>query len=233
MKSKKLLLMLLIALIAPWAANAQSPLTIGTGTDYAGHVSPYGQGSALGDPYNYYAATQFIYTADELASMGHPVQINSMAFYHNGYSFSGTVRIYLAHTTATTVDASNPATTGTLVYTGTNITIGSSSAEWQTFVFDDPFIYNGEDNLLVIVSRSKGSSGTTYNSSQKWQYTETTNNMFMQRSSDSNGYDNITNTTYSYTASNKRPNIQIAYHLLRHTGRHASDLNILYLKKCH
>ena len=203
--------MMLLALFAPWAANGQSPLTIGTGTDYAGHVSPYGQGSALGDPYNYYSVTQFIYTADELASMGHPVQINSMAFYHNGYSFSGTVRIYLAHTTATTVDASNPATTGTLVYTGTNITIGSSSAEWQTFVFDDPFIYNGEDNLLVIVSRSKGSSGTTYNSNQKWQYTETTNNMFMQRSSDSNGYDNITNTTYSYTASNKRPNIQIAY----------------------
>ena len=211
MKRKSLLFALLLALLMPWAANAQSPLTIGTGTDYAGHVSPYGQGSALGDPYNYYAATQFIYTADELASMGHPVQINSMAFYHNGYSFSGTVRIYLAHTTATTVDASNPATTGTLVYTGTNITIGSSSAEWQTFVFDDPFIYNGEDNLLVIVSRSKGSSGTTYNSNQKWQYTETTNNMFMQRSSDSNGYDNITNTTYSYTASNKRPNIQIAY----------------------
>ncbi len=166
----------------------------------------------MGDPYNYYAATQFIYTADELASMGRPVQINSMAFYHNENSFGGTVRIYLAHTTAATIDVSNPATTGTLVYTGTDITLGSSSAEWQTFVFDDPFIYNGEDNLLVIVSRSKRSSGTpAYNSSQKWQYTETTNNMFMQRSSDSNGYDDIANTTYSYTASNKRPNIQIAY----------------------
>ena len=35
--------------------------------------------------------------------------------------------------------------------------------------------------------------------------------MFMQRSSDSQGYDNITNTTYSYTASTNRPNIQIAY----------------------
>ena len=86
-------------LLAPWAANAQSPLTIGTGTSTAGHTSPYGQGSAMGDPYNYYSTAQFIYTADELVDMqalaasDGSVQINSVAFYHNNNSFSGTVNI--------------------------------------------------------------------------------------------------------------------------------------------
>ena len=209
MIKKSLLLTLLLALLVPWAAKAQETITIGDGTNFASvGYSGNGAGSAMGNPYNYYATAQFIYTAEELAGVD---KINSAAFYHNAYSFTSTVKIYLAHTTANTVDAANPATTGTLVYTGTDITLGSSSADWQVFEFGSPFEYNGTDNLLVVVCRSKkgSGSGSSYNGSQSWQYTATTDNKFMSRSSDSSGYDDITNTSYSYTASVNRPNIKM------------------------
>ncbi len=209
---KKLLHFLALAamLCIPWVTQAQSPLTIGTGTDYsASGSSADGQGSPMGNTYYYNSAAQFIYTAEELASMGGAKAITSVAFYHNANSFSNNIKIYLAHTTATTVDPSSPATTPTLVYSGTGVTIGGSSEGWQTFTFDDPFNYNGTDNLLVVVCRVNNSSG--YNSSQKWQYTETTDNKFMVRHADNTSYGDITNTSNSYTASTKRPNIQIAY----------------------
>ena len=206
MVKKSLLIMMLLAVFMPWAAMAQSPLTIGEGTSYSSTSD--GQGSPMGRTYYYKSAAQFIYTASELASMGGAKAITSVAFYHNAYSFTDDVKIYLAHTTATTVDANNPATTATEVYYKTSVTVGGSTAGWQTFEFDSPFNYNGTDNLLVIVCRTKS---TGYSSNQAWQYTETTDNKFMCRHADNTAYANIANTSYSYTASTKRPNIQIAY----------------------
>ena len=212
MKKVLFFLMTLMLLCLSVAVNAQSPLTIGTGTDYsASGNSDNGQGSPMGNTYYYNSAAQFIYTAEELAEMGGAKAITSVAFYHNSYTLTNNIKIYLAHTAATTVDASNPATDPTLVYSGSSITIGGNVVGWQTFTLDEPFNYNGTDNLLVVVCRVNNSGTSAYNSNQAWQYTETTGNTYMVRHSDSSPYGDITNTTYSYTVSNKRPNIQIAY----------------------
>ena len=160
----------------------------------------------MGNCYNYYSTSQFIYTAEEL---GGAKSINSIAFNHNAYSMSSTVNIYLAHTTASTVDVNNPATEGTLVSTLSESTIGGSAAGWQTFNFSTPFEYNGTDNLLVVVCRTKYNSG--WSNYIGWQYTATSDNKFMTRNSDSSGYDDITNTSYSYTAYANRPNVIIGY----------------------
>lgn len=161
----------------------------------------------MGNTYYYCSTAQFIYTAEEL---GGAKTINSLAFNHNGFNFfSSTVNIYLTHTTASTVDVNSPATSGTLVYSGTGISLGGSSAGWQTFNFSSNFEYNGTDNLLVVVCRTVSNYG--YSNGQGWQYTETTDNKFMVRSSDTGTYGDITNTSNSYTASTKRPNVIIGY----------------------
>ena len=210
MFKKSLLLTLLLALLVPWAANGQGTLPIGTGTSYSasGSSAGVGAGSPMGNTYYYNSAAQFIYTASEL---GGAKTINSLAFYHNASSFSANVKIYLDHTTASTVVGTSPATTGTLVYDGSGITLGGSSADWQTFTFDSNFEYNGTDNLLVVVCRTNYSNG--WSGSQGWQYSTTSDNKFMVRSSDTGAYGDITNTSYDYTASTNRPNVTIGYAL--------------------
>ena len=206
MKKIYFFITMLASLCAPATLNAQDILTIGTDDSYSSTSD--GLGSPMGRAYYYNSTAQFIYTASELASMGGAKAITSVAFYHNAYSFVDDVQIYLAHTAASTVDVENPATTGTLVYSGTGITVGGGSEGWQTFEFDEPFDYNGTSNLLVVVCRTNSSG---YSSNQAWQYTETTDNKYMVRHDDNTAYGDISNTSYSYTASTKRPNIQITY----------------------
>ncbi len=218
MKSKHLLLMLLLALFVPWAAMAQT-LTIGDGTSYSptGSSSPTattnGAGSPMGNAYYYCSTAQFIYTAEEL---GTAKTINSVAFYHNDKSLVSTVKIYLFHTTESTVNTSSYVTSGTPLYTGTNITLGGSSAGWQTFTLETPFEYNGTDNLLVVVCRTKRSDGgtPTYLTALAWQYTSTSENYrYMMRSNDTESNVALSNTTTAYVRSYYRPNIQIEYEL--------------------
>ena len=215
MKRKSLLIMLLMALFAPLAMNAQQQtMTIGstgglfsTGNSSTGNFVP---GSVLGNTYCYRSLTQFIYTASE---MGGAKTIKSVAFYHNnGGSFTTqNLTIYLAHTTASTISGSTAVTSGTAYYTGTNVTVGGSSEGWQTFTLDTDFEYNGTDNLLVVVAR-ESSSG--YLTAQGWKYTSTSSNYrYIYRTSDSSGYGTLSNGngTYPYTQSYNRPNIQIGY----------------------
>ena len=210
------ILLMLMALFGPLAMMGQGTLTIGTGTNYSGSGSGtssatnYGAGSPMGNTYYYYSTAQFIYLASEMEGAK---TINSLAFYHNNAgAFNATVKIYLAHTSSSTVSTSSPATSGTLVYTGTNMSVGGSSAGWQTFTLETPFEYNGTDNLMVIVCRTKGTTSPTYQSSLGWQYSTISGSYrFMQRSADTQNYDVISNTSYSYTASYYRPNIQIGY----------------------
>ena len=211
--------MLLLALMAPWAAKGQTTFTIGDGTSYSptGTSSPSatsnGAGSPTGNTYFYNSTAQFIYTAEEL---GTAKTITSVAFNHNAQTLVGTLKIYLFHTTESTVNTSSYVTSGTPLYTGTNITLGGSSAGWQEFTLETPFEYNGTDNLLVVVCRIKRSDGQTpaYNTSLAWQYTSTSENYrYMMRSSDTESDVALSNTTKAYVQSYYRPNIQIGYEL--------------------
>ena len=197
--------------------RASSYLTIGTGDLYSASgnnssdSTKDGMGSPVGNTYYTASTAQFIYMASEMEGAK---TIRSLAFYHNNQGpFVGTVKIYLAHTSASQVYTSNPATSGTLVYEGTNINIGSSSAGWQTFTLDTPFPYNGTDNLLVVVCRTKATSGSpNYHTDQGWKYTSYSQHYYyMQRSGNGNDtYGNIT-TTGNYARGFKRPNIKIGY----------------------
>ena len=201
------LLCLALPMGKAWAQ--EQTLTIGTGTSTAaGSSGTPTYGSVMGNTYNYYAITQSLYTASELG--GEAKTIRSLSFYHNAYSFTTNLTIYLVHWSGATITSSTAVTSGTAYYTGTGITVGGSSAGWQTFTLDQPFEYNGTSNLLVVVVRSHSSG---YKTSQGWQYSSTTSTQHIVRSSDTEAYGVLSNgnSTYAYTQSTNRPNIKIGY----------------------
>ena len=89
--------------------------------------------------------SQQIYTASEL---GGPNTFNSISFHMANLSQQRNFSIYLMHTTETTSTSWLPATNAQLVYTGPQTLVANS---WNTFNFSTPFVYNGTDNLVVIV----------------------------------------------------------------------------------
>jgi hypothetical protein len=193
--------------VIPNGSESSDDFQIGTGTNTSssGNGNTV-KGSPMGNTYYYYSTAQFIFTNSE---MGGAKTLKSIKFYHNGYFFTSTVRIYLTHTLYTNFSDLSPVTDATLVYTGTDITVGGS-AGWQEFLFDTPFEYNGTSNLVVIVCRGDSSG---YNSSQTWYYTsELSDRCYIYRSSDTSGYDDIENTEYSYgTSQTNRPSTIFTY----------------------
>jgi len=146
----KLLILLLMAVFAPWAANAQS-VTIGEGTSTSQYLP--------GNSYYNYAISQQIYTADEINASGN---ITSIAFYNAG---AGTADnnarkfdIYMAHTTKTEFEGTSDwiaLTDNDIVYHGTeDVTLTPNT--WTTFTLNTQFAYNGTDNLVVCVIDRSG-----------------------------------------------------------------------------
>ncbi|MDR6546929.1 hypothetical protein J2810_002998 [Chryseobacterium rhizosphaerae] len=116
------------------------------------------------------------------------------------------VKIYLKSVPAatTTLIAQNwvNATAGaTLVYDAslTNLPTG-----WNTITLQNPFYYNGSDNLLVLVETNYGGSGTGSSSGSAVTYsTATSKHMYIQ--GDTNA------PTGTGTVTSSRPNIQITF----------------------
>ena len=167
MKRKLLLFSLLLALMAPWTANAQTTVEIGdgTGTTYYFPI----------DNYFNYSCTEQIYTAEEIGTAGN---ITAVSFYYNyGTAYAANnVTMYMKN-----VDRSNfSATTdcealalGDIVWTGS---IAPTEAGWYTFVLDTPFEYDGTSNLLVaFFDGTSGYPGTAYT----WRQTTSPNNAYM------------------------------------------------------
>ena len=86
-------MMLLLALLVPWAANAQS-VQVGDGTSTSSYLPGYS--------YYNYSLSQQIYTAEEIDASGN---ITSIAFYNGGAEKSRKFDIYMAHTTKTAFDS--------------------------------------------------------------------------------------------------------------------------------
>lgn len=89
--------------------------------------------------------SQQIFTASEL---GGPNTFKSISFHMANLSQQRNFSIYLMHTTVSTSSDWLPATNAQLVYTGPQTLVANS---WNTFNFSTPFVYNGTDNLVVIV----------------------------------------------------------------------------------
>ena len=90
-----------------------------------------------------YGYSQQIFTAAEIGSAGN---IYSLSLEMSNVTQSRRYKIYLMHTTATTVSTWLPANNAQLVFDADqNLEEG-----WNTFQFSAPFAYNGTDNLVLI-----------------------------------------------------------------------------------
>ena len=150
---KKLLFILIVlAVLVPWAANAQTTVTIGdsTGSQFTLPVNMF---------YNY-SLTQQLYTAEEITEAGGGAgTITSISFYYNytdAFTMDG-VRIYMLNVDRESFASSTDmevVTENDLVFEGTF----SSPAQpgWVTITLDTPFEYDGTNNLLVSLAIVSG-----------------------------------------------------------------------------
>ena len=110
-----------------------------------------------------YCVSQQIYTAEEIGRSG---KITGIAFKPvKGPAQKRTINLYLGHTYRTSFYSEDllSCSEDDLVFRGdVELTIG----EWTTITFDNPFMYNGTDNLCVIVNDMTGSF--IQNSSIDW-----------------------------------------------------------------
>jgi hypothetical protein len=201
MKRKSLLFLLLFALLAPWAANAQT-VTIGDGTD--------GQYGIPIDQYYNYSFTEMLYTASDIAA-GNPTEnnITRIAFDSqngaNGYTYG--ITVYMKNVDDSELSSFIAVSTADAVFTGTV----SPTTGWVSIDLDDAFTYDNTKNLLIAVNKTSGGyAGSSY----LWNYTTTTANTVLLAHTDGSVY-NPTSTlptasSYGYTKTN-RPNVQITF----------------------
>ncbi len=148
MKRKSLLFLLLVALFAPWAANAQNQsnsITVNEGTDTNNNVPINGFYCDMGN------SSQFIIPAASLTSLQWGT-LDKLTFYADNTvtkTFDGAVfEIYMAEVPYTVFESASFAEWTSLykVYDGNLVWIGQ---EWEfTLDASNPFIYQG-GNLLI------------------------------------------------------------------------------------
>ena len=171
--------------------------TIGTGTS-GSNVAPM-------NAFYKNSWTQMIYPASAFSSAGYINTLSWEVSTANAHNFS-TLKIYLGTTDKTTHSSTTdwvPLNDLTLVYSATNGTLGGSTG-WETYNLTTPYYYNGDDNLVVVVSRSASS----YKSVQ-YRYTSVTNAVLYRRS-DNSGYDAFPGTSSGTRAANL-PNMKVNF----------------------
>ena len=199
MKKTVQTLLFLVALLLPWAMNAQSTtVTIGEGTS-TGYQAPF---------CNFYnnGTVELLYTADEIGMAG---QIDAIAFNCSnafGYAFN-TLNIYMATTNATSLSSGWVAMNDLqLVYSATNGSL-TSTPGWEEFILQTPFYYNGSENLVVVVCRQSSS----YSSTHKYYYTSTTGGERHVQSDGNASYGTVEGASaQAGTSGNARANIQLS-----------------------
>ena len=195
MKKHLQILMLLAALLVPWASSAQQVVTIGTGTTTSSNVPTHN--------YYKYSFTQQIYTAEEI---GTACSISSLAFKNTGAEKTRTISIYMALTdklafSSTTDWVSTSASD--MVYTGT---VTFTSGQWTTIQLSTPFVYDGSSNLLISVSDNTGAYTSTPHMAC---LTFSATNQALYKNQDTPGAINPTNPNVTGTRSSSKNQIQL------------------------
>ena len=168
--------MLLLALIAPLAAQAQEELTVYEGTTTNSYVPAY-----MGY-FDDFSRSQFVIPAEDLDEMNGGT-ISSIKFYTTNsnvpYTSVSTVDVYLLEVDYTSISAFEPKTNDAIVYQGTLNIVTEGDGGSLTIEFSTPYTYNG-GNLLVAIENTTdagytfiyfygqvvtGASGAGYNSS--------------------------------------------------------------------
>ena len=169
MKRKSLLLFLLLALLAPWAAKAQQYVTIG---DSQSMLKDSRIPVATGW---YYSLSQQIYTSAEIGMAG---VISSIAFDYladQEFSMQG-VQVYMKNVSKSNFDSYTdmvPLDGATMVFEG-DFTVPAVSG-WVTIQLDTPFFYDGTSNLLICCYHPTGDL-IQWNSELWFRTTETNSN---------------------------------------------------------
>ena len=156
---------------------------------------------------NKYATTQMIYTPAEIGIHG---KITSLSFKVAEASplTTNELKVYLGHKSGLFSSANNYVKSSdlTLVYSGTP-TLGNAGG-WETLTFNQNyFVYNGEDNLVVVITRKSDSGiyNLKYNSFSGSGY------MLYRSSSNTGSYADVTNTSNAYQITENRPSIKFQF----------------------
>ena len=200
-------------MFVPFAMQAQFTATFGTGT------SETSTGGAAGAPMSYggaYSWCQQIYRAAEFTAAGVPAGaiITSISFYNaTGATTMPDIRTYMGHRSTAYFSGTSdwaPYNTLTLVDSGDWV----APAGWFEIQLDQPFIWNGTDNVVVGVSfRGAHSDYNTNNPNCGYQYTSqgTGNNAHIRRFSTTLSSCDPTSTAAANSVSPNRPNLRISY----------------------
>ena len=168
MKTKSLLIMLLMALFVPLAMNGQQTVTVYDGTNTNSYVPMY----------TYYCdygfKSEYIIPASSLQAEGlsNGDILTSIQLYQASSAawVAKDLTIKLSNTTTSSYSSTGLlGSSGTTVYT--NSSYSANSASSHTFTFTTPFAYTG-GSLIVQISAL---SGGTYKSSTWYGTTTTTN----------------------------------------------------------
>ena len=149
MKRKHLLFLLLFAMFAPWAANAQETVTIyEDGTATSTYVPVYGTWADA------YLKCEFVVPANELSEMNGGT-ISQMDFYLTSpaeAAWTGTFQVFLMEVDDASISAYYGPSNATIVYEGT--LDGTQST--MTVEFSDDYTYGGGNLLVGVYQIAKG-----------------------------------------------------------------------------
>ncbi len=159
-----------------WAED----VIVGTGTNVYNNLPLYSYGYCS-------STTECIYTPDELKGAGVILSIAYNASdIRNTESFP--IEVYMRHRKSATYSNANdyaPASSLTLVYSGKM----SFKVGWNTIGLTTPFVYNGSDNLEVVVCK-KSPSISSYNNN--FFYCTLISNKTLYRYKENSNYGDIT-----------------------------------------
>ena len=159
---KRVLFFCLMTFLLSFALKAQDVI-IGTETSNDYDIAFY--------PFYEDSWWESVYTPSEIGVSGN---ISAVALQHNG---GGTlacqnVRIYMGYRTQASYGSTGawtPMSDLTLVYFGTNMSIGGNTSGWETFNLSTPFFYNGTGNLVIVFAKH----ATNYSSALNYYYSST------------------------------------------------------------
>ena len=220
MKKVLFFLLLLIAGFGMKELSAQFvEVTIGTGTS-----------SSCTSPFNALYKNSWneaIYPASEFTTAGGQAgTITSIAYnVASSYTFAlDQMKIYMGTTTRTSHSSTSnwqPMSELTLVYDHTNISVCTQTG-WETFQLDNPFYYNGIDNLVIVVAKA----APNWSNSPTYYYTDVTSaTMYRQSDSDPTGYTSHPGSNAG-TTSSYRANIKLTVQTAPITCPRPTDLVI-------
>ena len=120
-----------------------------------------GSGYLPSYPNNTYSMSQQIYTKDEIGKKG---KITSIAFYNYDTGSERNCDFYLTHTSKTSFNSNTDWVTvaeSDKVFSGT---VKFDQSKWTAVELDEPFEYDGKQNLLLTVDDNTGKdTGSNYN----------------------------------------------------------------------